>query len=245
MIRAIAAGWQPSLHVIHLDANHRNRAVKYLVGRGVEIGALARASPVRPTAQVNYVDCVPLWKLARNYEEIPLKELLRPSILCDLDWDCLLESLGGPIDFVIALNVIDHSANPIRVIENIFKAVKSGGTVAIAIKSAGALSKGSSLESLWKIYRGGAKGITTLQAARYLRRIGQTRKKMGRLPFALAIRRTISRREAVHSWTSEECQALLKSVFKVLLIQAEVIYESLPQENGKEYFGVYRLNETV
>jgi predicted SAM-dependent methyltransferase len=115
-------------------AMHQTRAAvanAFLHGDGIEIGALHQPLPVPPAARVKYVDRMTASDLRRHYEELAAQPLVEVDIIDDGERLTRLESSSQ--DFVIANHFIEHCQNPILTVKNLFRVLKAGGVLYMAV----------------------------------------------------------------------------------------------------------------
>lgn len=117
------------LFVVQIDRETVART--YLSGKGIEIGALHSPLKVSDKAHVSYVDRMPVADLLRQYPEMSSEKLVPVDIVADGERLDPLADAGQ--DFVIANHFIEHSQNPLLAFENIFRVLKPGGVLYLAL----------------------------------------------------------------------------------------------------------------
>ena len=111
--------------------DRRAAAFNYLKGEGIEIGALHLPLAVPPSAKVKYVDRMEVADLKRQYPELNEVELVNTDIIDDGE---LLNTISDESqDFVIANHFIEHCQNPFLALSNMFRVLKPGGILYLAI----------------------------------------------------------------------------------------------------------------
>lgn len=119
---------QPSPH------DEREREIianKYIKGNGVEIGALHCPLKVPRSATVKYVDRMSVPDLLKQYPELSGLKLVETDIICDGE---RLDGIQDATqDFVIANHFIEHCQNPLMALSNIFRVLKNGGLLYLAV----------------------------------------------------------------------------------------------------------------
>ena len=97
-------------------------ATKYLVGQGIEVGALHQPLWTSERASVRYVDRLDVPALRRHYPELGALELVKVDIVDDGE---KLSSLpDGQFDFIIANHMIEHTENPLGTIRNHLRKIR-------------------------------------------------------------------------------------------------------------------------
>ncbi|MCA1992242.1 MAG: class I SAM-dependent methyltransferase [Coleofasciculus sp. S288] len=109
----------------------RTIAFRYLVGTGLEIGALHQPLEVSTQATVRYVDRMHVDELRRHYPELAAYNLVEPDVLDD--GETLSSISDDSVDFVIANHMIEHCQNPIGAIENFVRVLKPDGILYMAV----------------------------------------------------------------------------------------------------------------
>lgn len=103
----------------------------YLKGQGIEIGALHQPLIVSKQAKVKYVDRYSLKDLREHYPELRDLPLVSVDIIDDGE---KLSTIGNETqDFVIANHFVEHSQNPLLTLTNLFRVLKRGGVLYIAL----------------------------------------------------------------------------------------------------------------
>ena len=111
---------------------HRQRFQRYLVGHGIEIGALHNPMPVdRTRATVRYVDRVPLEGQREHYPELVDCKLVPPDIVADADQLTMVEDNSE--DFLIANHLMEHLPDPIGALKEWHRVLKPGGILFLAL----------------------------------------------------------------------------------------------------------------
>jgi predicted SAM-dependent methyltransferase len=106
-------------------------ASRYLVGDGIEIGALHSPLEIPSSLRIRYLDRMPVNQLRQQYPELSESNLVELDII---DNGETLESvLDVSLDFVIANHMIEHCQNPIFSLENWLRVLKPGGILYVAV----------------------------------------------------------------------------------------------------------------
>jgi predicted SAM-dependent methyltransferase len=103
----------------------------FIRGYGIEIGALHMPLGVPRSAKVKYVDRFSVEELRNHYPELNDKDLVKVDIITD--GETLEGVLDSTQDFVIANHFIEHCQDPIGALINMFRVLKPGGVLYLAI----------------------------------------------------------------------------------------------------------------
>lgn len=117
------------------DKSHnikRNHIVQeYIIGAGIEIGALHDPILIPQTATVQYVDKFSREQLRQHYPELADMPLVDVDIIANGE---TLESIEDRSqDFIVANHFLEHCQNPLLAIENMFRVLKQSGILYIAL----------------------------------------------------------------------------------------------------------------
>ena len=102
---------------------------RHLRGTGIEIGALWRKFPVRPSATVWYVDRVHPDALQQDYPEVGQK-LIFPDVVADA---VQLPFPDASLDFVLASHVLEHMPFPLATLRHWYGALAPGGILLLKV----------------------------------------------------------------------------------------------------------------
>ena len=216
-----------------------------LKGTGLEIGALHEPAKLPPDCRVEYFDVSSAAESARRFPEIDASRLVAVDHLGDLDQDGLAKFAANRFDFVILSHVLEHVANPIKVIAEVFRITRAGGIVVIAIPDKDyTFDRPRALttyEHLWDDYVRDVRENPDEHYMDFLRFVGPHvfAESPQNLPGHLQWVR--GRREHVHVWNSATCGTFLRESLNRLNINARLRHESTGAENGHEYFTVWEM----
>ena len=116
--------------------NYRAIADNYLIGKGVEFGALHNPLKIdRSKASVFYADKYSKSDLVQNFPELEKiqESIVETDILLDLNRDNLQASIEHDFDFYIANHVIEHLVNPLRFFDSLERIMKPGSYLYLAV----------------------------------------------------------------------------------------------------------------
>ncbi len=109
----------------------RRFASGYLLGEGLEIGALHSPFRAPHGASVTYVDRLDASELRHHYPELSTEDLVEPDIVDDAELLSTVPSASQ--DFVIASHVLEHCENPIGAIKAWLRVLRAGGVVLLVV----------------------------------------------------------------------------------------------------------------
>jgi SAM-dependent methyltransferase len=112
----------------------RRRFGSHLSGEGIEIGPGHVPFPLPPSLSVRYVD---RWEPTENKSLFPelgdAPEFPKPDVIANLDMDRLGILADTSLDFVVASHVLEHLANPIAMLVEIYRVLRPGGRLILLI----------------------------------------------------------------------------------------------------------------
>jgi SAM-dependent methyltransferase len=223
---------------------HRKPALAEIRGAGIEIGALHEPFPVPAGVSVTYVDTLTVEQATALFPEIDASKITRADHILDLDVDGLGCFPDRSTDFVIISHVLEHLANPIRVVGEVFRVLRPGGTAIIAVPDMRYTFDRSRrltpFEHVLADYRTGVTENSDDHYVDFLRGVAPEilTGPPENLPHHIA--RVRARREHSHVWTSDTFREFLRNSVEVCGASARPIYESGGEENAFEYFGVWK-----
>lgn len=223
---------------------HRQAGYRHLTGHGLELGALNAPARLPGGLRVEYVDCMSRDQALRAFPELQPEVVAPVDHVLDLDSDGLAPFPDASVDFVIANMVLDHVANPVRVLDEMFRVVRPGGHVMVSVPDKRytrdrerPCTPFAALAEAWRA------GVDRVDDAAYHGFLAATHPELESSGPALAaaVRRARARRESVHVWGSGAFARFMESALALLGIDAVQVCERGGDETGLEYFGVWRL----
>jgi SAM-dependent methyltransferase len=215
-----------------------------LRGHGLEIGALHQPAKIPEHCTIEYCDAITREQAIRIFHEIPAEYFVNPTYLCDLDQGELRQFVDQQFDFVILCHVIEHVANPINVIGELFRIVKPGGHVVIACPDKRyTFDKDRDLTSFMHLVLEYHQQVDTVTDEHYRDYLAGAHPHILELPesdIAIHLASVRNRREHAHVWDSNSFRAFLVATLSMFNENASCIYESFAYDNQFEYFGVWR-----
>lgn len=224
---------------------HREKAYATLSGKGLEIGAFHEPAILPDTAAVEYFDAMDAAKAAELFPEIPADSFVPVDHLGDIDHDGLQQFEPDSFDFVIANHVIEHLANPIKLVRDAFALTKPGGAVIISAPDKNyTYDKARPLtpyDHLWSDFVNDVRENDDEHYMDFFRGAAPHVLEVDPIHLPYNIQRVRERREHAHVWDSASFSAFLNETFKRLDITCSQFAESLGPENDMEYFGAWRI----
>jgi SAM-dependent methyltransferase len=223
---------------------HRASGYAFVSGSGLEIGALHEPADLPPGARVQYFDAVSEAQAAALFPEIPREKLVKVDHLGDLDGDGLGRFGDGAFDFVVVNHVLEHVANPVKAVREIFRICRRGGIVVLAIPDKDyTFDRGRQLttwEHLWSDYLGDVRESGDDHYESFLRSAAPHVFKEPPENLKIHIQLSRNRREHAHVWTSQTFEEFLRACFGKLGIAASCRFKSVASENQIEYFSAWQ-----
>ena len=223
-----------------MGRGHRYPGYRLLRGSGIEIGALHAPASLPKGCVVTYVDAITAGQAGALFPEIDANRLVPVDVVTDLDTQGLSGLETASFDFAIMNHVVEHVANPVAVVGELFRVVRVGGLVALSApdmrfsfdRQRPLTSEGHLLAE----YRDGVKAVTDEHYAEFVKAISPN-VSPSELTRQMAIAR--ERREHAHVWTSDTFAAFLYASLRELEINALKRYESGADRNQLEHFSVW------
>jgi len=106
-------------------------AAAFLLGQGIEIGALHNPLKIPKQATVQYVDRLDKLGLYKHYPELKQFDLVEVDIIDD--GEKLSSIPADSQSFLIANHFLEHTEDPITTLNNLLRVVKPGGILYIAV----------------------------------------------------------------------------------------------------------------
>lgn len=229
-----------------MSLSHRDFGYRLLDGNGLEIGAFHQPAPLPQRCVVSYCDAVSREEAVKLFPELKFDELVPVQHIVDLDRDGLSAFADNSYDFIVLNHVIEHVANPIKVLAELFRVVKPQGLVVISAPDKNYTFDKTrdltSFEHLLEEYRQGISQVTDEHYLDFLRGVHPEVFQQDEEKLRQALESVKNRREHAHVWDSATFEDFLHKAFDVLEIRAEKRFEHGGQENGFEYFSVWEKN---
>lgn len=112
----------------------RRHLSRHLVGHGIELGPGHSPFPaLMPYTTVRSLDAWAPSDNADRFPEIEHFEFSPPDIICDFNTEGLAPIEDASQDFAVASHVLEHMANPLRMLCELHRVVRPGGTALIIL----------------------------------------------------------------------------------------------------------------
>ncbi len=230
-------GWE------HRFLRLRRPGLKHLSGSGIEIGAFEHPAPVPRRCRTKYVDAITPEQAAALFPEIDVSALLVPDFVLDVNRDGLKEFPDRRWDYAIACHVIEHVENPGRFVGELFRVVKPGGAVVIAAPDKRFTFDRERPETpeadLQRYFRAG-RTVTSADYADISTYVQKGDLALSPADRQLRLEKYHSRREHLSVWTSASFRRFWTAAMRWNGVDAVPLYEVDGDQNGFEYFGVWR-----
>jgi len=227
-----------------LALRHRAMGYAFLEGFGLEIGALHNPARLNRTCTIEYADAISKKEAMLIFPEVNPKDLVDAQYIIDLDKTGLADITSAKYDFVIMNHVIEHIANPIHVIAELFRVVKKEGYIVIsAPDKTYTFDRARELTTFTHLHGEYINKVNFVSNEHYqdfVEKCIPNIDKSDSVEMATQIQRAKSRREHAHVWDSNSFEQFMRQSFEVLGISAQSVYCSLGHENRAEIFLLYR-----
>lgn len=229
---------------------HRTAGYELLYGKGLEIGALHQPAAIPARCQIEYCDAhskeesLKLFPEFGSIEGFNSSSLVDVAYVRDIDKGELMYFPSDNFDFVILNHVIEHVANPINTVRELFRIVKPNGQVVISAPDKNfSFDKNRALTSFYHLveeYRTTTTEITDAHYIDFLCAVHPEVLRFDDTQFALTLNTVKNRREHAHVWDSQSFSAFMIDCLSFLHLRAECQYLNLGEQNQNEYFSVWR-----
>jgi glycosyltransferase involved in cell wall biosynthesis/SAM-dependent methyltransferase len=228
---------------VHPTANRAN-GYKLLTGHGLEIGALHEPASLPPSCTVEYCDANSRDELLAMFPELHDKNIVNPQHICNVDKQGLAIFADQSYDFVIFNHVIEHIANPIKMLGELFRVTKIGGYVVLSAPDKDYTYDQprplTSFAHLLQEYQQDVTEVTEEHYLEFMRYVEPSYYAAEQAEFQHFLARVKMRREHAHVWNSASFADFLQQSFTLLNLQPKLIYRSTAKENGFEFFSVWQ-----
>lgn len=181
----------------------------------------------------------------RSFPELANVPLVQVSHIVNLDQEALTAFADASQDFVILNHVIEHVANPIRVIVECFRVLRDGGKLVMSAPDMRfSFDRDRALttpEHLWAEYETGVNTVTDDHYIEFINIVhAEAARHATKEEFERGLAEARERREHAHVWNSDTFRALQQAVVQRHHIEAHLLVESLGDDNASEYFSIWQ-----
>lgn len=223
---------------------HRQAGYNLLNGHGLEIGALHQPSIIPPSCTIEYCDAHPREEIIQYFPELNIQDLVKVDYICDLDKTGLFLFKAEQFNFVILNHVIEHLANPIKAIRELFRITKVGGCVVISAPDKNFTFDNqrhiTPFEHLLEEYQHNVVEVTDIHYLDFLQGVHPEILKLSPAEQQIHLSRVKARREHAHVWDSPTFGEFMQNSLELLKLNATCLFLSRGETNQFEYFSVWR-----
>ncbi len=223
---------------------HRLLGYGLLGGQGIEIGALHQPAQVPPQCRVQYCDAHTAEDIVRHFPELAALALTPVDHVIDLDHGGLQAFADGTQDFVILNHVIEHVANPLRVLHECLRVLRPGGLLVLSAPDKDYTfdkpRASTTFAHLRAEHEAGVSEVSDEHYAEFLRAVHPEVLERGEEGWQAALHSVRQRREHAHVWDSAEFRAFIDEALPYLGWQAHPVFEWSGEDTRGEYFSVWR-----
>lgn len=224
--------------------SHRQAGYNLLNGHGLEIGALHQPSAIPSRCTIEYCDVYPREEIIQHFPELSINDLVKVDYICDLDKTGLVSLVTEQFNFVILNHVIEHLANPIKAIAELFRITKLGGCVVISAPDKNFTFDNqrciTSFEHLLEEYQNNVTEVTDIHYLDFLKGVHPEVFKLSQTEQQIYFNRAKTRREHAHVWDSSTFEEFMQNSLKLLELNATCLFLSSGETNRFEYFSVWK-----
>ena len=220
-----------------MNKRHRQFAASLLNGNGLEIGALNSPFEIPKSCQVKYLDLDTVKNLSDHFPELNPNSIISPDYIGDIEKTPIIQITKQKFDFIIANHVIEHMANPIMFIKNVWDTLNDSGCFILSSPDKDytfdITREITTFEHILNDYRNNVTDVEDEHYIDFFTHVYPNSRVTK--PIINSLR---ARKEHVHVWNSDQFSQQLKEIFKYLNMSYTVLFESFGIDNQIEYFCV-------
>lgn len=227
--------------VMATPMKHREACGKFLFGHGLEIGALHFPTKIPPHCSIEYLDVESIEKIRTAFPDIDGHNIVEPNYVGDICKHTISDITKKRFNFIILNHVLEHVANPIQVIQNIWEGIADSGFFIISVPDKDfTFDRTRPLATYEHLLADYFLGIIEVCNDHYIDFLNHVHPEVfsSKERFLNALQSVRNRREHVHIWNSQTFRSSLIRIFEFLNINAIFTYESMGSENQIEYFAI-------
>lgn len=118
---------------IAVPIRHREKAGKFLSGCGLEIGALHQPLKKSESCSIKYLDIESVESVKTAFPELDGHNIIQPNYVGDICKHTISDITKKKFNFIILNHVLEHVANPIQVIQNVWEGIADNGFFIISV----------------------------------------------------------------------------------------------------------------
>lgn len=223
---------------------YRKKGYQKLTGKGIEVGALHQPAPVPKRCHIQYVDVMSREDAILHFPELDPARIVTVDFVVDIDTQGLFCLEDNSLDFVIFNHVIEHVANPIRSIEELFRVLRPGGMLVISAPDKNftydAPRQQTPFTHLRDEYIDGVQVVSDEHYLDFLQAVHPEMLGNSEEQRLKAIAFAKDRRDHVHVWDSTSFRDFLEQSYALLGLNPSCLYETTGEKNHFEYFSVWQ-----
>jgi 2-polyprenyl-3-methyl-5-hydroxy-6-metoxy-1,4-benzoquinol methylase len=220
---------------------HRKNGYGLLSGHGLEMGAFHQPAAVPWHCTVEYLDIYPKKQAIQYFPEVNIEDVVEVHHISDLDKKGLSLFVSENFDFVILNHVIEHIANPINVIKEVFRVIKRGGYVVISAPDKEfTFDKDLDLTPFSNLKEKYDKNVTEVTDTDYINIIKTRHPQISEEELQVRLNKKRNRRAHVHFWNSQSFSEFMNHALELLQIKATCVFVNFGDSNQLEYFSVWK-----
>lgn len=227
---------------------HREVATHLLSGYGLEIGALHNPSAVPNNCITEYLDIKSKEELHCIFPELNKEQIVDNKYIGDINSDNIYSLTGKTFDYIIINHVLEHTPNPIQVLENILKGLKDEGYLILSIPDKNySYDIKRNLTTFEHLLADYYRGIDSVNDDHYIDFIQSVHPDAfaDKKRFINILKSVKERREHVHVWDSNSFRNHLLKIFEFFNLKVQIVFESMAEDNNFEYFAVLKKSNDV
>ena len=227
---------------------YRSEGYKILKGAGLEIGALHQPAQLPQECKVEYADVISREDAIKLFPEVNKNLFVDVTHLVNLDKRGFSSFENERFDFVILNHVIEHLANPIKALSELFRVVKEKGYVVIGCPDKEfTFDKKRKLTSFDHLLQEYKENVSEVSDEHYIDFMEAVHPEViGNIEhFLTALKSFRERREHAHVWNSESFQHFLEQSMKHLNIVAECKFVHTSIDNEYEHFSIWEKKKYI
>jgi 2-polyprenyl-3-methyl-5-hydroxy-6-metoxy-1,4-benzoquinol methylase len=212
-----------------------------LKGNGLEIGGLNNPLIIPKECTIKYLDIEEASDIKSSFIELNNINLVKTDYIGDVGKSNVMNITNTEFDFIIMNHVIEHVANPIQAIKNVWSGIKEGGQLVISVPDKNyTFDKDRPISTFEHILSDYYRGMTDVIDEHYIDFLSYVCPEVfsSSEKFTDALSSVRKRREHVHVWDSISFRNHLVRMLNILGVNYSIIFESSGDHNGIEYFAI-------